>query len=269
LATVTFAEKSKLKKIWERAFRFSAIKSITIPASVNEIDGSAFVRCPLEEIDVDPGNPRFIIRGNALLTSDGTEIVKSIGIQREIFVSREVEVLHSTCFRSLWHLTEVKFESESKLRKIGRSALSGCDSLRSIVVPASVTEIEESAFKDCIGLEDCWIHENALLTTIGQKAFAGCSCLRSFYVPKSVEEIGEKCFKKCASLSRLKFGSGDTLKRIVRTGTLDEALEHLGFTEISQLFRIEVEDDCTDLTFPGWVPVADEVSHLTLARDFS
>jgi hypothetical protein len=59
------------------------------------------------------------------------------------------------------------------------------------------------------------------------------------------------------------------LKEIVRDGTLDEALEHLGITEISSLFRIEVEQDGTDLVFPGWIPVADKNSHLTLGRDFS
>jgi hypothetical protein len=51
--------------------------------------------------------------------------------------------------------------------------------------------------------------------------------------------------------------------------TLDEALEHLGVTEISSLFRIEVEEDGSILAFSGWIPVADESSHLTFARCFS
>jgi hypothetical protein len=251
LSRVTFEEKSKLKKIGEQAFAGSKIQSITIPASVNEIDGSAFVGCPLEEIDIDPGNLTFIIRGNAIVTSDGTEIVRSFGFEREILVPSEVEVLQKSCFQSLKYLTELKFESGSKLRKICRSALSGCDSLRSIVVPASVIEIEESAFEGCLGLEECSIHKDAIHTKIGPMAFAGCCCLRSFYVRKNVEEIGANCFKKCHSLFQLKFGSGGTLKKIVRDGTLDEALEHLGFTEITSLFRIEVEDDDSESFFPG------------------
>jgi hypothetical protein len=100
------------------------------------------------------------------------------------------------------------------------------------------------------------------------EAFAECSSLISFGLPKTVEGIGENCFKKYLSLSRLKFGSGDSLKRIVRDLTLDEALEHLGVSVISSQFRIEVEDDCSDLSFPGWVSVVDERSHLTLAPDF-
>jgi hypothetical protein len=46
------------------------------------------------------------------------------------------------------------------------------------------------------------------------------------------------------------------------------ALEYLGVTEIWGLFRIEVEDNGSDLKFSGWVPVADENSHLVLAPDF-
>jgi hypothetical protein len=268
LTKVVFEEPAKLKKIGELAFAFCKIRSFTIPASVNEIDGSAFVGCPLEEINLDPGNRRFIIRGNTLLTSDWTEIVRSFGIKREIFVPSEVEILQKSCFESSGYLQELKFETGSKLRKIHRSALSRCGSLKSIVVPASVSEIEEFAFKECIGLEECSIHKGALLTAIGEEAFAGCSCLRSLYVPKKVEGIGENCFKECLSLFRLRFGSGDTLKRIVRDMTLDEALEHLGVSVISNQFRIKVEDDCSDLSFPGWVSVVDECSHMTLTQEF-
>jgi hypothetical protein len=53
----------------------------------------------------------------------------------------------------------------------------------------------------------------------------------------------------------------------VRDRTLDEVLDDFGVTEISSLFRIELEDDVSDLSFPGWVHVADEGPHLTLARD--
>jgi hypothetical protein len=265
---VNFEDPSNLKRIGKRAFASSRLKSFTIPASTNEIDGSAFIDCPLLAISIAPGNQNFIVRGNALVTSDGTEIVKSFGLEREIYVASKVEVLHDSCFESLTHLKELKIEIGSKLRRIGWSALSGCDSLRSIVVPPSVSEIDEFAFKECIGLEECSIHKGAVLATIGQEAFAGCSCLRSFYVPKNAERIGENCFKKCPSLFRLRFGSGDTLKKIVRDLALDEALEHLGIPGISPIFRIEVEQDGNDLVFPGWIPVTDENSHLTLARGF-
>jgi hypothetical protein len=268
LATVSFEKPSKLKRIGEWAFACSGLRRFTIPGSTNEIDGSAFEGCPLKAIDIDPGNRNFIVRGNTLVTSDGTELVKTFGPERDIFVVREVEVLHNSCFESFKYLNELKFEIGSNLRRIGRSALSGCDSLRRIQLPRSVSEIGEFAFKTCIGLEECSVDDVAILTKIGEEVFTGCSCLRSFYIPKNVERIGENCFKQCPSLFRLKFGSGDTLKKIVGAKTLDEALEHLGIPGIARIFRIEVEQDGTDLVFPGSIPVADDNSHLTLSRGF-
>jgi hypothetical protein len=267
LEIVTFEDISNLNIIGERSFASTRIKSFTIPASVNEIGGSAFADCPLDEIDIAPGNQRFVVSENTLLTSNWTEIVRYFGRERKICVPSQVEILQSTCFESLGSLTELTFESGSKLRKIGPSSLYRCDSLRCIVVPASVAEIGESAFKECIALENCSIHEESMLTRIGQEAFAGCCSLRSFSVPKNIEEIGENCFKQCPSLFRLWIESGETLKRIVRAGTLDEALGYLGFVQISSRFRIEVEEDVCDLSFPGWIPDADDGSPLILARD--
>jgi hypothetical protein len=42
--------------------------------------------------------------------------------------------------------------------------------------------------------------------------------------------------------------------------------QHLRLSEVSRLFRIEVDDDAADSEFPGWIPVADEGSHLMLVR---
>jgi hypothetical protein len=50
MTTIKFADSSKLKRIGERAFAKSGLASVTILASTREIDGSAFVGCPLIEI---------------------------------------------------------------------------------------------------------------------------------------------------------------------------------------------------------------------------
>jgi hypothetical protein len=129
------------------------------------------------------------------------------------------------------------------------------------MLPPSGSEIEEFAFKECIGLEECPVTWEAILTKIEQEAFAGWISLRLSYVPKSVQRIGENCFRECPSLSRLRFGSEDTLKRIMGDTTLDEALKYLGFTEISSLIGMEVEEDVFDLSFPGRILVAGESLH--------
>jgi hypothetical protein len=93
LKTVTFAEISHLKRIGECAFVGCKMRSITIPASVEEIDGSAFVDCPMMEIRIAPGSRNFMIERNILCTADRTVIVRCFGREREVIVPADVEVL--------------------------------------------------------------------------------------------------------------------------------------------------------------------------------
>jgi hypothetical protein len=98
--------------------------------------------------------------------------------------------------------------------------------------------------------------------------FAQCRSLRSFEVPSWVEVIGHNCFEQCGSLIRHRFRSGETLKNIDGAFTLDESLEDIGFSEISSLFIIEVDDRAPELEFSGLVFVTDGAAHLTLIHGF-
>jgi hypothetical protein len=111
--------------------------------------------------------------------------------------------------------------------------------------------IEEAALKLCYGIESCMLAENAHLSGIYTVAFSQCCSLRSFYIPLSVEVVDENCFQQCRSLRRLRFVSGELLKRFVSDSTLDEALESLGFDQISRLFRVEIDDGVLSVDFPG------------------
>jgi hypothetical protein len=91
------------------------------------------------------------------------------------------------------------------------------------------------------------IEEHGILVKIGTESFAECHCLRSFYVPRGVEAIGANCFKRCASLHRLKFQSAESLKKVMGDAALDDTLEHLGFTHISSVFKLEVDPGITEL----------------------
>jgi hypothetical protein len=217
-------------------------------------------------IDVADESCNFKVKGSLLTTANGTEIVRCFGREREIIVSRKVEILGRSCFESCNHVERIVFRSGSKLNRICQSALSGCEFLASIAVPASVITIEESAFKKCDGLESCSIDENANLVRIGKEAFADCRSLRSFYVPKNVDGIGDDCFRGCGSLCTLRFGSGESLSRILGGLTLDERLGNIGFNEISRLFRIEMDPGEVDLEFPGWVSVVDRGSILIFVQ---
>jgi hypothetical protein len=276
MATITFEAPSKLKTIGAFALAVTMLNSITIPASTEEIDGSAFHECPLESIQVAPGNRSFIVEGQMLLTLDGAKIVKYFGKERKIVVPIKVEVLGRSCFFESCHLESIVFENGSKLRRICHSALAFCGSLTNIEIPATVEVIEESAFNGCDALEHCSIAANAVLVSIEKEAFMNCHSLRSFDVPRRVKGIGQNCFQNCGAIHRLGFGSGESVKNLIGDLALDEWLEHLGLNDISSLFRIEVSEFSdsegggggrgADLEFPGWTSVVDESSHLTLVR---
>jgi hypothetical protein len=241
------------------------MRSITIPALTEEIDGSAFLNCPLIQIQVAPGSLNFKVERNLLVTSDGTGIVRYFGLDREITLGKKVKVLGSLCFEDCRHLDKIAFEIGSELERIGPGALRGCSSLIGIEIPSSLTTIEEASFEGCTELESCLIAKDSSLVTIGATAFAKCTSLRSFYFPQLLGEIGSQCFSKCDYLYQLKFGTSESLKKVVGDRSLEDALEEFGVIAGSTLFRIDVEDGGVELEFPGWVSVCDGDKALRLS----
>jgi hypothetical protein len=168
---IEFEGSSMLKRIGERTFIGCSLHSIIIPALTEEIEGSAFLYCPLVSVKVAPGN--------LLVTSDGTELVTYFGVDRDILVD---------------------FEIGSELQQIGRAALRKYESLLRIEIPASVEGIGEASFERCTELESCSFARYSSVITIGVKVFAKCTFLRSFDIPTQVREISSNCFSDCLYL---------------------------------------------------------------------
>jgi hypothetical protein len=267
LTALTFTKSSKLKRIGKGAFSKSQLISITIPASTQEIDGSAFTGCPILKIQVAEGSRKFIVEGNLLLSSHGTKIVRYFGRERKVVLPRKVELLKKSCFAASTQIESLRFEDGSNLRRIDRYALSYCESLKHISIPASVESIERAALECCYALESCTFAEDASLVRIESEAFAECSALRSFCVPLNVRVIGDNCFLKCNSLHRLRFASSESLKRFVRDSTLNEALKRVGLDEMSIVLKLEVSDGRVPCEFPGWSSVDGGGSPLILVQD--
>jgi hypothetical protein len=185
----------------------------------------------------------------------------------DVFVPAMIEVLGKSSFESCDYIHSLAFETGSNLKTIGISALADCTSMVAISIPDSVEVIEDGALKGCTGLECVHMNENAKLARIGKESFSKCRCLRSLEVPNGIEVLGQNCFKKCASLQQLKFQSSESLKTVVGELKLDVALEHLGLTHISSLFKIELGRGAMEMEFAEWTSVVDDNSHLTLTRD--
>jgi hypothetical protein len=271
METIDFEGSSKLKRIGERAFMGCKLHSFTIPALTEEIDGSASVNCPLISLEVAPGSQNFKIEGNLLVTSDGPEIVRYFGQDREILVDRNVKVLGRSCFEACQQFQRVDFKHESELQQIGLAALRDCIWLVSIDIPESVTIIDERSFEGCTELESCFSAPDSSLVTIDVRAFAKCTSLRSFYIPQLVAEISSNCFNECIYLYQLQFQSSESLPRVVADRLLDDALDEFGVSESCRLFKIEVEDEGLELNLPGLVSAYidgdDGDLRLTFVRD--
>jgi hypothetical protein len=169
METIEFEGSSRLRRIGERAFTGCNLHSVTIPVFGEEIDGAAFVHCPLISIEVDPGSLNFQVEGNLLVRSDGTEILRCFSLDREIVARKNVKVIGKSCFEGCQHLGQMVFEPGSQLERIGGSALRDCLSLMSIEIPQSVRIIEEASFEGCVALESCVMDQDSSLVAIGAR----------------------------------------------------------------------------------------------------
>jgi hypothetical protein len=180
LREISFARPSTLRTVARRAFAGCKLSSIRIPASTQEIDGSAFAGCPLLVVRIAPASRNFRVERNLLLTWDARVIVRAFGVEHEIVVPGNAEMLGNACLQGRRHLARIVFTRRSRLRRIGQDAFSDCRSLASILIPLSVEGIEEFAFEKCFGLESFLVWKNSSLALIENSAFRECDSLRAF-----------------------------------------------------------------------------------------
>ena len=69
-----------------------------------------------------------------------------------------------------------------------------------VIVPKTVVNIGRSAFTGCGTLKEIELPEG--LKFISRSAFSGCTALKEIHIPHSVEEIADWCFNGCTSLER-------------------------------------------------------------------
>lgn len=198
LTTVNFAEGSKLKLIDQWAFQAQmALKSITLPDSLEKIGYGAFSRCTaltkinipknvdeigayafqtkgwnheignISEITVDESNPYFKSIDGVVYTKNG-----------KIIVAYPVA-------------KSGKYDIPADVNKIAEGAFGNCQKLTAVSIPEGVTYIPENAFSYCTALAE--VKLPSTLKTIDKWGFEACA-FTSIDIPENVTAIDAHAF---------------------------------------------------------------------------
>ena len=141
-----------------------------------------------------------------------------IQIQRYAFYNSSIEnitipsnvtFVGRNAFYNAKTLSEVTFDSNSKLSTIEREAFAKTTALETITLPKCLTSLGSSAFEQS-GLEQVLFEEGINLKEISEKAFLGTN-LTSISIPASVEIINHNAFRDCINLTSVEFNNTNSL----------------------------------------------------------
>ena len=156
----------------DNTFEGAGFETITIPATITSIGGSAFKNCAN---------------------------LKSVKFEGDI-----KKFNNGATFYGCKALTSVEMEN---LTSIGTSMFESCTSLESITIPNGVTSIGGSAFYNCTALASVSIPNG--VTSIGSSALRS-TALVSVTIPSSVASVGNDAFRQSGSLTTVVFEGADT-----------------------------------------------------------
>ena len=186
--------------IGEMAFSCDSLISITIPDSVNNIEGNPFAWCyNLTDIVVSSDHPYLITINGVLYSKTDLRLVcyPHAFTADSYVIPKGTRIVGESAFYGCGALISVTIPDSVTV--IGESAFTLCESLAHVIIPDKVTRIEAGTFCDCSSLASITIPNS--VTSIGRWAFTNCSSLASVTIPNSVTSIGENAFRYCSSLA--------------------------------------------------------------------
>lgn len=182
-----------LKTIGQQAFEATALTSITIPSTVEELV------------------PLITSNESALTVFDKCELLESIDVaQGSKFYASVDGILYKL---TDGEPTDLVFASHNKsgaiviphtIKEIWRNAFKGNRAITKIEFDGDLTGdliIASYAFQDCTGLTDVTLPVG--VTSLGMYMFSGCSELRNVILPEGLIKIGSNAFQNCVSIERL------------------------------------------------------------------
>lgn len=196
-----------LKEIEGYAFENCvALEEIQFPSSLTTIRDSAFFSCNSLTSVTFPKNTKIIedysfyacdnLTELSLYQTSGLDQIFDMSIVTKVTVGEGASYIAESAFEYCEELTEVSLPST--LTSIKAYAFYGCTSLEQLALPDGVASIGENAFENCISLHDINLPGGLML--LSEYAFCGCEALTYLSIPDEIASIGDGVFDGCENL---------------------------------------------------------------------
>ena len=141
------------------------------------------------------------------VTGIGAEAFANNSEIESVIIPSSVTEIGTGAFRNCVNLTDLRFESGSRLTIIREAAFESCIGLKKVALPSSLTVISNNAFQSCESLEEVRFFANSGLKEIGAYAFNGAVMLKSVMLKGPIEKIGTNAFNGCISMTEFDYGT--------------------------------------------------------------
>lgn len=209
------------------AFGNPELRRVELPASVENLDGSAFFGAvSLEYIGISSENTDFVEKDGVLFNASGKVLVAypagrsghytvpkgTNEIGDGAFAGSKLETVDMTGVRTLGSgafresdLTEL--DIPDSVTRVWSDAFRGCGMLVSVRMGSGLKSTGSGMFAECTALKTVTVPEG--IRTVSDETFAGSGLEQVIFAGKSqLGRIGEKAFYGCGSLAEISLPEG-------------------------------------------------------------